>query len=115
MHSRAANSVCSLRPCGGGVGRGVAKWAAVSPHRTTPTPNPSPQGQGNRIWVNKYESLTERTESKSSEIPVLFTHMRLPCPQGGGEHTVFAARSSNSGPVAGMGGGGGTCAPGAQA
>src|SRR6266851_10524789 len=46
---------------------------------------PSPAcGQGNRIWVNKYESLTERTESKSSEIPVLFTHMRLPCACGGG-------------------------------
>src|SRR5713226_1139847 len=45
---------------------------------------PSPAcGQGNRIWVNKYESLTERTESKSSEIPVLFTHMRLPCPRAG--------------------------------
>src|SRR6266851_6522928 len=55
-HGGATYSVCSLPPC----------------------------GQGNRIWVNKYESLTERTESKSSEIPVLFTHMRLPCPCGGG-------------------------------
>src|SRR6266851_75462 len=55
-HGGATYSVCSLPPC----------------------------GQGNRIWVNKYESLTERTESKSSEIPVLFTHMRLPCPVGGG-------------------------------
>ena len=40
-------------------------------------------GQGNRIWVNKDESLLEQTESKSSEIPVLFTHMRFPCPQAG--------------------------------
>src|SRR6266849_6122600 len=62
-HGGATYSVCSLPPC----------------------------GQGNRIWVNKYESLTERTESKSSEIPVLFTHMRLPCPQGGGERTEYVA------------------------
>src|SRR6266851_2104618 len=71
-------------PCGGGVGRGWCDWQRSCSNRATPTPNPSPQGQGNRIWVNKYESLTERTESKSSEIPVLFTHMRLPCPVGGG-------------------------------
>src|SRR5216683_739941 len=66
-HGGATYSVCSLPPC----------------------------GQGNRIWVNKYESLTERTESKSSEIPVLFTHMRLPCPQGGGERTEFVARADS--------------------
>jgi hypothetical protein len=35
--------------------------------------------QGNRIWVNKDESSAERIESKSNEIPVLFTHMRFPC------------------------------------
>src|SRR6266849_10642484 len=67
-HGGATYSVCSLPPC----------------------------GQGNRIWVNKYESLTERTESKSSEIPVLFTHMRLPCPQGGGERTELAAPADST-------------------
>ncbi len=41
-------------------------------------------GQGNRIWVNKDESLLEQTESKSSEIPVLFTHMRFPWLAGRG-------------------------------
>src|SRR6266851_10503940 len=53
---------------------------------------PPPRSQGNRIWVNKYESLTERTESKSSEIPVLFTHMRLPCPRSGGGSASEASR-----------------------
>ena len=64
---------------------GVMQDHVFGTYRITPTPpHPSPaSAQGNRIWVNKYESLTERTESKSSEIPVLFTHMRLPCPQAG--------------------------------
>src|SRR5216683_4515710 len=67
--------------------------------RIRPHPNPPPQAQGNRIWVNKYESLTERTESKSSEIPVLFTHMRLPCPQAGeGTHRVCCALCASTRP-----------------
>jgi peptide/nickel transport system ATP-binding protein len=42
----ATNSVGSLPPCGGGVGRGVVVSGTALPHRTTPTPNPSPQGGG---------------------------------------------------------------------
>src|SRR5258707_7721666 len=43
--ARAANSVCSLPPCGGGLGRGWCREILVAPpaqNRTTPTPNPSP-------------------------------------------------------------------------
>ena len=44
-----AHAVCSLPPCGGGLGRGVARLhagVATSASLTTPTPNPSPQGGG---------------------------------------------------------------------
>src|SRR4051794_28586289 len=44
--SGAANSVGSLPPCGGGLGRGVGVWCATFAVRWTPTPNPSPQGGG---------------------------------------------------------------------
>src|SRR5262249_49726170 len=45
----AASSVCSLPPCGGGLGRGWCGDMMMAPpekHRTTPTPNPSPKGGG---------------------------------------------------------------------
>jgi peptide/nickel transport system ATP-binding protein len=42
----ATSSVCSLPPCGGGLGRGVARSGTSSPHGATPTPDPSPQGGG---------------------------------------------------------------------
>src|SRR5262245_31726056 len=45
---RAANSVCSLPPCGGGVGRGGVRGMLVRQDLGTPTPNPSPQGGGER-------------------------------------------------------------------
>jgi precorrin-3B synthase len=45
---RAAVSVCSLPPCGGGLGRGVVAGDS-SP---TPTPNASPQGGGEFILSN---------------------------------------------------------------
>jgi peptide/nickel transport system ATP-binding protein len=44
----AMDSVGSLAPCGGGVGRGVVRSGTSLPHSTTPTPNPSPQGGGER-------------------------------------------------------------------
>jgi hypothetical protein len=44
------NSVCSLPPCGGGLGRGGGAVRSQRRHlrknRATPTPNPSPQGGG---------------------------------------------------------------------
>src|SRR6516165_2062686 len=43
---RAANSVCSLPPCGGGVGRGVVVVPRGASSNTDPHPNPSPQGGG---------------------------------------------------------------------
>jgi hypothetical protein len=42
---RAATSVGSLAPCGGGLGWGVPKHAFVV---WTPTPDPSPQGGGEK-------------------------------------------------------------------
>src|SRR5258706_6267036 len=48
--ARAANSVCSLPPCGGGLGRGVVRvkwrWGHPPTNCGTPTPDPSPQGGG---------------------------------------------------------------------
>src|SRR6266540_1354977 len=42
---RAANSACSLPPCGGGLGRGGRRCCTETcPPPATPTPNPSPQG-----------------------------------------------------------------------
>src|SRR5713101_7678463 len=41
-----ARTVCSLPPCGGGLGRGVVVVARDSSPTPTPTPNPSPQGGG---------------------------------------------------------------------
>src|SRR5262249_47301716 len=42
--SAAANSICSLPPCGGGLGRGVVRrdngGATCEGNRATPTPNP---------------------------------------------------------------------------
>src|SRR5713226_6366835 len=76
-----AGPTCGVKP-----GNDAVSWrarGAIHARQTRSAPSPA-CGQGNRIWVNKYESLTERTESKSSEIPVLFTHMRLPCACGGG-------------------------------
>src|SRR3954463_7284913 len=43
---RAATAVCSLPPCGGGLGRGGAVVHELCPPTATPTPNPSPQGGG---------------------------------------------------------------------
>jgi cytochrome c55X len=43
---RANNSICSLPPCGGGLGRGVVVVAHDISATATPTPNPSPQGGG---------------------------------------------------------------------
>src|SRR6185503_4570870 len=46
--SRATSSVCSLPPCGGGLGRGgvaVARGVSANFH---PHPQPSPQGGGER-------------------------------------------------------------------
>jgi hypothetical protein len=40
------HSACSLPPCGGGLGRGVA---ARSEFATTPLPVPPPQG-GRELW-----------------------------------------------------------------
>jgi hypothetical protein len=45
-------SVCSLPPCGGGVGRGVAVVARDVRTTTTPTPSPSPQGGGEHTERN---------------------------------------------------------------
>src|SRR5213593_4140771 len=45
---RAAISVCSLPPCGGGLGRGVVHVGNEGAAIATPTPNPSPQGGGER-------------------------------------------------------------------
>src|SRR5262249_55825440 len=45
-HTGYPRSVCSLPPCGGGWGRGVAVDARDAATTTTPTPNPSPQGGG---------------------------------------------------------------------
>src|SRR5262249_14734011 len=54
-HDRAANSVCSLPPCGGGVGRGVVVVRRYSCITAPPPPRPpslrfggrpSPQGGG---------------------------------------------------------------------
>src|SRR5262249_15243898 len=44
--TRAANAVCFLPPCGGGVGRGSLSLREACPPTPTPTPNPSPQGGG---------------------------------------------------------------------
>src|SRR6266436_8790055 len=66
MHNGATRSVCSLPPCGGGLGGGVARLGAASPHCTTPTPNPSPQGGGEST------ELAARTDSISSENALLF-------------------------------------------
>src|SRR5438132_9945140 len=60
------HSVCSLPPCGGGLGRGVARLGAASPHCTTPTPDPSPQGGGEST------ELAARTDSISSENALVF-------------------------------------------
>jgi len=38
--------VCSLPPCGGGLGRGVRVCRVGFTIRGTPTPNPTPQGGG---------------------------------------------------------------------
>src|SRR5947209_7752045 len=43
---RAAISVCSLPPCGGGLGRGVVLLDETRQPTPTPTPDPSPQGGG---------------------------------------------------------------------
>ena len=40
------NDAGSLRPCGGGLGRGVTAGKNTVPNRATPTPSPSPQGGG---------------------------------------------------------------------
>src|SRR5712692_2254838 len=42
-----ANSVCSLPPCGGGLGRGVARLAMLVPLSHDPHPQPLPtRGRG---------------------------------------------------------------------
>src|SRR5438128_648081 len=43
---RAAVSVYSLPPCGGGLGRGWFMRATQARQTVTPTPSPSPQGGG---------------------------------------------------------------------
>ncbi len=57
-----ASWVCSLPPCGGGLGRGVVVWGTDCATRGTPTPNPSPQGGGEQ---------TTRVTQLSIIIPVL--------------------------------------------
>src|SRR4029077_19530861 len=42
----AANSVCSLPPCGGGLGRGVMSKATAAPHSSPPPPTPPHKGEG---------------------------------------------------------------------
>src|SRR5216684_1195789 len=86
---RAADSVCSLpRACGGGLGGGgLGTNLRVCPH-----PNPPPQAQGNRICVNKTGISLLLDSVRSVNDSYLFTHMRLPCPQGGGEPTEFVAQ-----------------------
>src|SRR5713101_9209644 len=54
---------------------------------------PSPAcGQGNRICVNKTGISLLLDSVRSVNDSYLFTHMRLPCPQGGGEPTEFVAQ-----------------------
>jgi hypothetical protein len=45
ISERAANSVCSLPPCGGGLGRGVASLATLAPLPHDPTPTPPHKGE----------------------------------------------------------------------
>ena len=63
-----ANSTRSLPPCGGGLGRGVARFAAAamaSISTPTPTPDPSPQGGGEQTEL---EAPWSSTHSHVSQI-----------------------------------------------
>src|SRR5258705_2677100 len=48
-HCAEASTACSLPPCGGGVGRGVAADSAFA---TTPLPVPPPQGGRERCGTH---------------------------------------------------------------
>src|SRR6266540_231895 len=55
---RAADSVGSLPPCGGGVGRGVAASSVLV---VTPLPVPPPKGEGTlRHWPSRPHDLCKR-------------------------------------------------------
>src|SRR5215471_18911935 len=54
MHTADTSSVCSLPPCGGGLGRGVAVIARDASTTTTPTPNPSPQGSRSDARLQRF-------------------------------------------------------------
>jgi nitrate/nitrite transport system ATP-binding protein len=49
--SDAAQTACSLPPCGGGLGRGVVVGRGEHAITATPTPDPSPQGGGERAEI----------------------------------------------------------------
>src|SRR6516165_5515505 len=71
-HDRAAVSVCSLPPCGGGVGRGVA--GTCSAPSWTPTPNPSPQGGGEstEFVAHPAPSPPEQAPLSCPLVPIIF-------------------------------------------
>jgi hypothetical protein len=47
-HNGAANSVCSLPPCAGGLGRGVDRVAISEPFASPPPLTPPHKGEGDR-------------------------------------------------------------------
>src|SRR5258707_12762406 len=75
------NSVCSLPPCGGGLGGGVVRvkwrWGHPPTNCGTPTPDPSPKGGGEHtecvaplLCINTNEqALLRQVVAQQSAIP----------------------------------------------
>src|SRR2546425_10477258 len=86
----AAVSVCSLPPCGGGLGRGVVRTQTPARQTATPTPNPSPQGGGERteyaapFSIKHKQTCSERgrTNVLSAENNRLLTQVGPGTPMG---------------------------------
>src|SRR5713101_7487465 len=78
--ARTPTRPASLRSAGHPPPKGRDKKAEPAAHRRSP----SPCGQGNRICVNKTGISLLLDSVRSVNDSYLFTHMRLPCPFGGG-------------------------------
>ena len=71
--------VCSLAPCGGGLGEGGGVCASMAPRPQiawTPTPNPSPQGEGEHTEFRRPVAVTPPARSTQWSCALQYPHAR---------------------------------------